>query len=140
MACACSRSGCLNANAGDPSTHRHQAGSNRYHAISVENLRQSGWSEGAPTSGPDTKLVNETRAFQIYDVRLRGGLSEVTHIHAHSVVTVLVAGEVEIKSEGQRPAKVLARSGDWDVISASHTQRIVKHGASDAYVVEVEVR
>lgn len=41
--------------------------------VSVENLRQSGWSQGASVSHPATKLVDETRAFQIYGVRLGAG-------------------------------------------------------------------
>ena len=47
----------LNANAGQPSTHRHQAGNSRYHVASVENLLQRGWSQDAPVSGQATQLL-----------------------------------------------------------------------------------
>ena len=130
----------VNANAGQPSTHRHQAGTNLYHVVSVENLRQSGWSQGASVSGPATKLVNETRAFQIYDVRLGAGASEASHVHAHPVVAILVSGEVLVDGRGRQGTKALLRSAEWAFISAGGSHRIVNRGSTDAYVVEVEVR
>ena len=130
----------LNANAGQPSTHRHQAGNSRYHVASVENLRQRGWSQDAPVSGQATQLVNETRAFQIYDVRLGAGASEAGHLHTRPVVAILVSGEVVVDSGDRQPAKTLARSGDWAFISAGVAHRTVNRGSPDAHVVEVEVR
>ena len=48
------------------------------------------------------KLVEETRAFQIYDVRVGAGASEADHVHARSVVAILVSGLVTDISIGAR--------------------------------------
>jgi hypothetical protein len=130
----------VNANAGQASTHRHQAGTNRYHVVSVENLRQSGWSQDASVSHPAAKLVDETRAFQIYDIRLGAGAGEASHVHVRPVVAILVSGEVLIDDQVRQSTQALSRSGEWAFIPAGGSHRIVKRGSPDAYVVEVEVR
>jgi len=129
----------LNANAGQPSTHRHQAGHHRYHVISVENLRRGGWSQNAPESGPATTLVDEARAFQIYDVRVGAGATASGRAHRQPVVAVLISGEVAVDTSGDAK-KVLKSAGDWMFIPAGDVPRMVNPGATLAYVVEVEVR
>jgi hypothetical protein len=128
----------VNANAGQPSTHRHQAGNGLYHVISVENLRQRGWSQSAAASAPATTLATETRAFQIYDVRLGAG-SEARRLHSQPTVAILVSGEGAVESEGQ-PMKTLTRSAEWTFIAAGGTTRIANRGSTAAHIVEVEVR
>ena len=126
----------VNVNVGQHSTHKHQAGGHQYHVVSVENLRQSGWSQDSPASGASVKLVSETRAFEIYDVRLDVGKAEAGHVHAHSVVAILVAGEVVFSGSGRRAAKALM----WAVISAGNADRLENRGSAEAYIVELEVR
>jgi quercetin dioxygenase-like cupin family protein len=128
------------ANAGNPSSHRHQAGNSHYHVISVENLRQRGWSTDAPLAGLAPQFVNETRAFRIYDTHLGVGEAEAEHVHAHAVVAILVSGEVIVEGKGPQPSKGLSRSSEWAVIPAGAAHRIVNRGASEAQLVEVEVR
>jgi hypothetical protein len=81
-------------------------------------------------------LVRETRAFEIYDVRLDVGKAEAGHVHAHSVVAILVAGEVVFSGSGGRAAKALM----WAVISAGNADRLENRGSAEAYIVELEVR
>jgi hypothetical protein len=128
----------LNANTGQPSIHRHQAGRNLYHVISVENLRQRGWSQDIPTSSPGTRLVDQTRAFQIYDVRVDAGATVAGGVHSQPLVTVLISGQVAVDTQGE-PAKSLKRPGDWTLIAAD-AARMVNSGGTDAYLVEIEVR
>jgi quercetin dioxygenase-like cupin family protein len=129
----------VNANAGDPSAHRHQAGRSHYHVISVENLRQSGWSQDAPATGLAPKLVNETRAFQIYDVRLGAGNVEADHVHTHPVVAILVSGDAVVDGKRQ-PSKGGGRSSEWAVIPAGTPHRAANRGTTEAHVIEIEVR
>ena len=129
----------VTANAGHPSIHRHQAGGSLYHVISVENLRQRAWSQDPPATDSATKLVSETRAFQIYDVRVATGAPAKERVHSQPVVAVLISGEVTVDAQGGL-AKVLKRSGDWTFIAAGRARRMVDQLATDAHVVEVEVR
>jgi len=130
----------LNVNAGHPSTHKHQAGNSHYHVISVENLRQSDWSQDLPTSGLAPKLVNETRAFQIYDVRLGAGDAEANHVHTHAVVAILVSGEVVVDGKDQQLSKGVGHSHEWSVTPAGTAHHIANRGTTEAHVVEIEVR
>jgi len=107
--------------------------------ISVENLRQSGWSQDAPASALAAKLIDQTRAFQIYDVRLGARETKADHAHAHAVAAILVSGEVVINGKDQL-SKGAADSREWAVIPARAAHRIVNRGTTEAHVVEVEVR
>src|SRR5688572_5899131 len=53
---------------GKPGSHRVQnVGKRPYQLLAVENRRKSGWSSAAATPGIGTKMIQESRAFRIYD-------------------------------------------------------------------------
>jgi len=109
-------------------------GDRAYRLTGVENLRSGGWTTMPPVDGRYLTVVNETRAFRAYDLRLPPG-GESAHRHAVPVVVTLVDGGVE--ADGSRPA--LTTPGAWRVMDPDvpHTVRALQNGA---HVVEVEVR
>jgi quercetin dioxygenase-like cupin family protein len=130
----------VNSNAGHPIIHSHQAGNGPYHVISIENLRQGGWSQDAPASALAPKLINQARAFQIYDVRLGAGDVEAYHLHTHPVVAIVVSGDVMVDGKDHRPLKGVGRSTEWAVIPAGTAHGMANRGATEAHIIEIEVR
>jgi quercetin dioxygenase-like cupin family protein len=126
--------------AGDPIIHRHwNVGDGPYRAISVESLRQTGWSQKqASPESAGTKWTKETRAFRIYDVHLLPGKSRPEHIHTSSTIAVLVNGAVTSSEAAGR--NVLDSPGSWVFIPAGKTHKITARGNSEVRVVEIEVR
>jgi hypothetical protein len=126
--------------AGQPTTHRHQnVGESLYRAISVENLRQTGWLEGTLATGGTLRLVNQTRAFRIYDVKLMAGTDETTHVHVFPTIAVLINGEATVRDNTRIP-RVLDHPGGWVILPASEPHTLTTGGRGEAYVVEIEVR
>jgi quercetin dioxygenase-like cupin family protein len=122
---------------GKPGTHEvKNTGSGLYRVIGIENLRQRGWPESVPASGPATEMVNETRAFRIYDVRLQADRVETSHTHSIPVVVVLVTGKVAETGNTRR----LEQPGDWLFIPAGGSHRVKRDGTDPVHVVEIEAR
>ncbi len=119
--------------AGAPSSHTIQnVGSGVFRLVVVENMRESGWSTNLPLSAAATVLAKETRAFQIYEVRLDKNSPGTSHIHSRPTILVLVSGEV---TAGK---KRLDQPGQWILISEGKP-----HGLStqrEAKLAEIEVR
>jgi DNA-binding beta-propeller fold protein YncE len=124
---------------GRPETHRVQnLGTSPYHLVAVEN-RNSGTSAAAlAVTAPATKLLNETRSFRVYEVRLTGNTAETEHRHAAPTVAVLVNGSITA-GEGAAPA-VLNRSGQWLFIPAGSSHRLERQGSENAHIAEIELR
>lgn len=135
---------------GKPATHRTEnVGKTPYQVFAVENLRQKGWSTGAPATGIGTTLASESRAFRVYDVRLGREAQNSSHTHAVPTVVVLIKGAVlsegpdeNAKSFAPAPVglKQLTQTGEWLLVPAGDKHHIARLGTSDAHVVEIEVR
>jgi len=136
--------------AGKPQSHRvENVGKSAYQLFAVENLKKSGWSTTPATAGPGTKVVTESRAFRIYDVRLGREVSQAAHTHAVPTVVVLVSGTVlsdgpDTQAKANAPAAVglkqLTQPGQWILVPRGDTHHIVRLSTADARVIEVEVR
>lgn len=136
--------------AGTPGAHRiENTGKLSYQLFAVENLKKSGWSTAAATSGQGTKVLKETRAFRMYDVKLAVNSSQASHTHTAPTIAVLVSGKVmsdgpDAQAKAWAPAAVGLRQldapGQWLLIPAGDRHHLVRLGTTDAHVVEIEVR
>ena len=136
--------------AGKPSSHRiENVGKRPYQLFAVENRKASGWSTGPAASGIATKLLQESRAFRLYDVQLSTNASQAAHTHAAPTVVVLVRGKVmsdgpDAQAKAYAPAPVglrqLDQTGQWLVVPAGDKHHLVRLGTTDAHVVEIELR
>jgi quercetin dioxygenase-like cupin family protein len=119
--------------AGKPSSHTVQnVGSGVFHLVAVENMRESGWSTNLPLSAAATVLAKETRAFQIYEVKLDKNSRGTSHVHSRPTILVLVSGEV---TAGK---KRLDQPGQWLLISEGKPHALTTQ--CEAKLVEIEVR
>lgn len=135
---------------GKPGSHRVQnVGTRSYQLFAVENRKKSGWSSTAATVGIGTKMVQESRAFRIYDVQLAVNSTQSSHTHTSPTIAVLVRGKVmsdgpDEKAKAFAPAPVGLRQmdqpGQWIVIPPGDRHHLVRLGTTDAHVVEIEVR
>ena len=100
--------------------------------VVVENLREGGWSTNPPLSAVATALVKETRAFEIYEVRLDNSSRETSHVHNKPTIVVLVSGDV---TAGKQQ---LGQPGRWVLIPADEPHRLSTK--SESKIVEIEVR
>ncbi len=124
---------------GKPDSHTLQnLGNSLYRLIAVENLRKSGWSDPAPISGGGAKLLNQTRAFRVYDVHVAAGASLPAHSHTTPTIVVLVAGETAARDEGAQ--RVLDKPGQWVLIPPGESHRFTARGTAEAHAVEIEAR
>lgn len=94
----------------------------------------------APASGLAPKLVDETRALEIYDARLGAADAEADHVRTHPVVVILVSGEVAFDGKDHELSKGVGRSREWAVIPAGTPHRVANRGTTEAQVIEIEVR
>ena len=94
-------------------------------------------------------MVQESRAFRIYDVNLGVNSTQASHTHTAPTVAVLIRGKVmsdgpDAQAKAWAPAAVglrqLDQPGQWIVIPAGDRHHLVRLGTTDAYVVEIEVR
>jgi quercetin dioxygenase-like cupin family protein len=134
---------------GNPGRHVIQnVGDIPYQLFAVENLKQGNWSSGTPLTAPGTTLTTESRAFRIYDVRLQSDLTQIHHVHSPTTIAVLISGRA-MSAGAESPAagpaapvglKQLVQAGEWALIPAGESHHLVRLGAADARVVEIEVR
>ena len=126
---------------GAPMTYRIQnTGTTEYHALEIENMRDDGkWLTPMPMSAEGTAILQQTRAFTIYDEHLKLAVGEVRHTHAWSTIAVLVDGAFENGGIGGEEPVRLRRPGQWITLprAASHTISAVD---GDAHVIEIEAR
>ncbi len=136
--------------AGKPQSHRvENVGTSAYQLFAVENLKKSGWSTTPATAGLGTKVVTESRAFRIYDVRLGREFSQASHTHAVPTVVMLISGMIlsdgpDTQAKANAPAAVglkqLTQPGEWILVPPGDTHHVVRLSTADARLVEVEVR
>jgi hypothetical protein len=119
--------------AGKPSSHTVQnVGTNVFQLVDVENLREKDWSIYLPLSAGATELVKQTRAFQIYEVKLDRSSPESRHIHKRPTILVLVSGDVTAGIQR------LDQPGQWLMVSGGEPHTLITQ--HDARIVEIEVR
>ena len=136
--------------AGKASSHIvENIGKSAYQLFAVENLKSSGWSTSGAASGLATKMTRESRAFRLYDVTLSRDTSQTSHTHAVPTVAVLISGTVmsdgpdtQAKANPGAPIglKQLTQPGQWILVPPGDTHHVVRLGAGNARVVEIEVR
>ncbi len=117
---------------GNPRSHTVQnVGSDTYHLLLVENLRESGWNTNEALADPGLKIIRENRSFRVYDTNLSGsGVAA----HAHEVPTVVIL----VSGEAMAGEKLLDQPGRWALVPAGIKHQITARG--DAHVIEIEVR
>ena len=135
---------------GKPAAHRiENVGTRAYQLFAVENRKKGGWSTGAAVTGIGTKMVQESRAFRIYETNLALNTSQSSHTHTSPTVAILISGKAmsdgpDAQAKAFAPAPVglrqLDQPGQWIVIPAGDRHHLVRLGTTDARVVEVEVR
>jgi quercetin dioxygenase-like cupin family protein len=119
--------------AGKQSSHTVQnAGSGVFQLVVVDSLRDQGWPENRLLSAETPKPTRETRAFEIFDLRLDKNASTGTHVHSGPSVLVLVSGEA---SAGKRR---LRRPGEWVLLPAGKPHNVSIR--NDTRLIEIEVR
>jgi hypothetical protein len=136
--------------AGKAQSHTiENVGKGAYQLFAVENLKTSGWSTAAASSGLATKMTSEARSFRLYDVNLSKGTSQTSHTHAVPTVAILISGivmsdgpDTQAKANPGAPIglKQLTQPGQWILVPSGDTHHIVRLGVGDARVVEIEVR
>lgn len=124
-------------------------GKSPYQLFAVENLKASGWSTAPAAAGLATKMTRESRAFRLYDVNLTREISQTSHTHAVPTIAVLISGTVmsdgpdtQAKANPGAPVglKQLTQPGQWILVPSGDTHHVVRLGAGNARVVEIEVR
>ena len=135
---------------GKPGAHRvENVGKRAYQLFAIENRKKGGWSTGAAVTGIGTKMVQESRAFRIYETNLALNTSQSSHTHTSPTVAILISGKAmsdgpDAKAKEFAPAPVGLRQldspGQWIVIPPGDRHHLVRLGTTDARVVEVEVR
>lgn len=135
---------------GAPGSHRvENTGKRPYQLFAVENRKKGGWATGPAMTGIGTKLLQETRAFRLYDVQLSLKASQSSHTHAVPTVVILIKGKVmsdgpDAQAKAFAPAPVglrqLDQPGQWLVVPSGDQHHLVRLGTTDAQVVEVELR
>ena len=135
---------------GKPGSHRvENTGKRAYQLFALENRKQSGWTTGAAATGIATKVVQESRAFRLYDVQLSLAASQASHTHTAPTVLILIKGKVmsdgpDAQAKAFAPAPVGLRQldspGQWMIVPAGDRHHLVRLGTTDAQVAEVELR
>lgn len=126
---------------GGMEAHRvENAGKTLHRAIEVENLRDRGWSMPPLITAPATTLLQESRSFAVYDVRLNASTPQTNHLHQMPTVVVLVAGGIEVQGGGGESEFRLEMPGRWFASQRDQPHTLTLVGSGDAHVVEVEAR
>lgn len=126
---------------GKPSSHQIQTTAQApYRLVAVENVRDGGWTSPPALSEPGTTLIQESRAFSIYEVRLDGQTPETTHTHAVPTVAVLVSGEFAYQGGGGSEPFAVRQAGRWiyALPGGEHTMRVAD--GAQARIIEFEAR
>jgi quercetin dioxygenase-like cupin family protein len=112
-----------------------------YRLVGVENLRPESWSQGAPITAPGTRVLNESRAFRVYEVRMDGAVGETRHVHDVPVMLALIDGSVTVAGDNPQLGQPLTTPGQWAVVPAGQPHTVRKaEGAEEGRLIEIEVR
>lgn len=127
---------------GAPATYRiENNGTTEYRAFEIESMREGNWpAAAAPIDAPGSSVLKVSRAFTVYDVRLKAGTPEVTHNHTGSTIVVLVEGALQQGGIGGTDPVRLQQPGQWLSLPRFQAHTVSAVGNSDAHAIEIEVR
>jgi quercetin dioxygenase-like cupin family protein len=111
-----------------------------YRLVGVENVRPGSWSQGAPVDAPGTRVLSESRAFRVYQVRMDGAVDETRHVHDVPVMLTLIGGSVTVAGDNPQLGQPLTTPGQWAVVPAGQPHAVRRSGRGEGIVVEIEVR
>jgi mannose-6-phosphate isomerase-like protein (cupin superfamily) len=119
--------------------HRVQnVGTSPFRLVSIENLKDNGWSSSEPLSVAFTKILQDTRAFRIYEVSLHTSNDETLHVHSRPAIVILVSGGLIVSRGNQK--EFLDQPGRWSIVAAGDSHRLTVGPSGEGLAVEVEVR
>jgi quercetin dioxygenase-like cupin family protein len=127
---------------GAPATYRlSNTGTADYRVLELEDLREGGgWPASTALTAAGTSVIKDTRAFTIYDVRLKAGTPETMHAHPWPTVVILVEGAMENGGIGGEEPVRLQKPGQWLFLPRGLSHTVSAAGGGDTHVVEIEVR
>jgi quercetin dioxygenase-like cupin family protein len=130
----------LQEDAGRPTSHRAEnVGSSPFRLVTIENLKDAGWSSAEAVAAPFTKTIQDGRAFRVYGVNLRSAGSETHHVHRQPTVAILVSGLLIVSQPNANQPARLDQPGQWRYFSAGDAHTFKAEGAADTVAVEVEI-
>jgi hypothetical protein len=115
-------------------------GKTPYRVFAVENMRDGGWTMPRVIAAPATALLQESRSFAVYDVRLTTSTPVTNHVHQQPTVVILIRGAVEVRGGGGESEFRMESPGRWFPSSWDQPHMLSLLGAADAHLVEVEAR
>jgi hypothetical protein len=127
---------------GAPAVHQVETvGASPYRLFAFENLRESGWTTPELVAAPGTTLVEESRAFAVYEVRLDASTPETSHTHQMPSVVTLLSGAIDVQGGGGETPFSLTEPGRWfpSTWEAPHTLMLAA-GSGEARIMCVEAR
>jgi hypothetical protein len=126
---------------GAPITHRIQnVGATPYRMFTVENLRDKGWATSTPIEAPGTKVVQQSRAFVVYDITLTAAAPQTMHEHENPTFTAVVSGTVEVQGGGGEEPFKLTGPGRWFPSFGEESPHTITALGGDAHLIDVELR
>ena len=126
---------------GAAAVHRiENVGTTPYRAFAIENLRDAKWTTPQLITAPGTTLLEQSRSFAVYDVRLNGSAPKTSHVHQMPTVVMLIDGAVEVQGGGGESEFRMEAPGRWILSQWDQPHTLTLVGASGAHVVEVEAR
>ena len=114
-------------------------GKTPYRVLAVENVREAGWTMPRMIEAPATGLLQQSRAFAVYEVRLSTSVPQTAHVHQQPTVVVLLSGGVEVQGGGGESEFRIA-PGRWFHSAPDQPHTLSLIGAADARLIEVEAR
>ncbi|MET0211478.1 MAG: hypothetical protein ABW292_00660 [Vicinamibacterales bacterium] len=126
---------------GASAVHRiENVGTTEYRAFAIENLRDAKWTTPQLITAPGTTLLEQSRSFAVYDVKLNGSAPKTNHVHQMPTVVMLMAGAVEVQGGGGESVFRMENPGRWILSQWDQPHTLTLVGSGDAHVVEVEAR
>jgi hypothetical protein len=92
-----------------------------------------------PLAAPGTSLLRESRAFNVYDIRLSAAAPMTHHDHTRPAVVILVEGAIDFSGVGGQDPIPLRQPGQWVLLSRFQPHDLTASGAGGR-LVEIEVR
>ncbi len=114
-------------------------GKTPYRVLAIENVRDGGWTQPRLIEAPATGLLQQSRAFAVYEVRLSTSVPQTAHVHQQPTVVVLLSGGVEVQGGGGESEFRIA-PGRWFHSAPDQPHAFSLIGAADARLIEVEAR
>jgi quercetin dioxygenase-like cupin family protein len=126
---------------GAPATYRiENTGTTAYRAFEIENMHDAGkWGAAPPISAPGSSVLNESRAFTVYNLALKPGDQPAMHQHTGATIIVLIGGTVEQGGIGGEEPVRIQQPGQWLVLPRFQGHTVAAIGG-DAHAIEIEVR